>query len=79
MLLCDDDTVTSARRVANQGQELHLEGFTAPMDVNNRSDISGLRARIGSVVREHHAIVFFQHPASSADARDEARLPRTRR
>ena len=39
------------------------------MDVNNRSNIPGLQARLGNVVREHDAIMFFQHSASSADTR----------
>ena len=57
------------RRVAIQGQKLHLEGCTVPMDVNNRADIARLQGPVGNVLREHDAIMFFQRPASSADAR----------
>ena len=56
------------RRVAIQRQKLHLEGLTFRVHVDNRADIPGLQARVGNIVREYDAIMFFQQYASSADA-----------
>ena len=41
--------------MAIQSQELHLEGFTVPMDVNNRSDIPSLQVWVGNLVCERDA------------------------
>ncbi len=66
---------TSSRRprsAPRTGQpDMFTERPAAPMNVHDRADVSRLQAVTGNVLREHDAIMFFQHLAS--------RKPRRRR
>ena len=68
----DDDTGGQRHRVAIRSLKLHIEGLTVLMDVNDRSVIPCVQARIGKVVREHDAIKFLgEDPVRRLAARVE--------
>ncbi len=52
-------------RAAVEGQKLHLEGFTAMMDVHYRPHVTRLEARRREIFREDDSIMFCEHSSTS--------------
>jgi hypothetical protein len=54
---------------ASEGDKLHFVGHTAFVDVDDRAYVTSLQILCGQVVRQYHAIMFFDfHLASKGYA-----------
>lgn len=51
--------------VASEGDELHFESLSARMDMDNRTDVTGLEAVGGNIGQEDDAVEFLEHGEES--------------